>query len=631
MNRFSPAIAFTTILTALLPGAGQVFSQSSLPAITVTGQTPGLTPFVARVQLHTNNAGDLRSVAFKVTPKAGSVTRPVSAVYYADYLAARGYLDVAGGQVGVPVFGLYANYANTVTVTARFANGLTRQQTVVVTTPAFNDPYSLGSPTVVQPRTNSTALSYDYVVLKNLGGTQSPTVIDTDGAVRWIGETGEAYFSSIFFDNSFYIAHSPPGGGVQTGFDRLELDGTYTFLADYRNIGVTLTSHHNADPGKRGVLLPVDTTVDKESVVLEVDTTGNVLKSWNLAEIISAAMRAGGDDPAQFVPRNGDDWFHNNANTYRRSDDTIILSSRENFVIAIDYTTGAIKWILGDSAKKWYQFASLRKYALALTPGSLPPIGQHAVSITHDDHLLLFDNGTDSAYQMPKGNLRTYSTPRKYRIDTQAMTATETLSDPASGSIYSAFISSVYEDDPANYLIDYANVYMNNVWIYSDLLGLDASGARIFEYRYPTTTFAWNAIPIHFENLVFTGPVTSLVAGHPKFFTGEVPLSNGVYYLDFPETGNPFGYYSYLDDPHYIYHFGLGYEYRFDVEDSQRGSYFYDFASQSFFYTSPTFPFPYLYDFSLGTVLYYLSDPKQADTAGPRYFYNFATGQVITK
>jgi Arylsulfotransferase (ASST). len=30
----------------------------------------------------------------------------------------------------------------------------------------------------------------------------------------------------------------------------------------------------------------------------------------------------------------------------------VIVSSRENFVIAIDYETGAIKWILGDPTKK---------------------------------------------------------------------------------------------------------------------------------------------------------------------------------------------------------------------------------------------------------------------------------------
>ncbi len=120
---------------------------------------------------------------------------------------------------------------------------------------------------------------------------------------------------------------------------------------------------------------------------------------------------------------------------------------------------------------------------------------------------------------------------------------------------------------------------------------------------------------------------------HPAFFAGETALDDGVYYLDFP-NGNYFGYYSYLSDPHYIYHFDLGYEYWFDAGDGMSGIYFYDFASSDFFYTSPTFPFPYLYDFGLNTVLYYYPDPGNAgryNTDGVRYFYDFATGQIITK
>ena len=70
---------------------------------------------------------------------------------------------------------------------------------------------------------------------------------------------------------------------------------------------------------------------------------------------------------------------------------------------------------------------------------------------------------------------------------------------------------------------------------------------------------------------------------HPAFFTGEVALGNGVYYLQFP-NGTPFGYYSYLSDPHYIYHFDLGYEYIFQANDGQGGHFLYDFASSTFFF-----------------------------------------------
>jgi hypothetical protein len=118
---------------------------------------------------------------------------------------------------------------------------------------------------------------------------------------------------------------------------------------------------------------------------------------------------------------------------------------------------------------------------------------------------------------------------------------------------------------------------------------------------------------------------------HPSFFNGEIALGSGVYYLQFP-NGTPFGYYSYLTDPYWIYHFDMGYEYWFDANDGQSGIYFYDNTSTHFFYTSPSFPFPYLYDFTLNTVLYYYPDTNNPGhyTTNPRYFYNFATGQIIT-
>ena len=122
------------------------------------------------------------------------------------------------------------------------------------------------------------------------------------------------------------------------------------------------------------------------------------------------------------------------------------------------------------------------------------------------------------------------------------------------------------------------------------------------------------------------------VISHPSFFAGQESIGNGLYYLQFP-IGNYFGYYGFLSDPNYLYHADLGYEYVVDAADGKNGIYLYDFASSTFFYTGPVFPFPYLYDFTLNTVVYYYPDPNNAGhfTSNPRYFYNFATGQIITK
>jgi arylsulfate sulfotransferase len=486
-------------------------TRSSLVAagtVTIHGQTAGPTPFISEINMTVTPANSLLNIRFTIAPKPGSVTRPVSAAYSSAYLQSRGYLDVTNGQITLPVFGLYANYSNTVTVTSALVDGSSQEDTVMVATGQFTDTCGQGTPTVLQARTNDTDLSYDYIILKTeFCGSQSPVIIDTDGAIRWVGTAGVSSLSTMFFSNGFYISSFPPSSTNRTGITRMEFDGTATFLHDYADIGVASSEHHNYDPGKEGMLIEVDTSTQTESVILEVDGCGNVLKRWDLADIISAAMIAGGDDPTQFVKPSPTDWFHNNAATYRKSDDSLVVSSRENFVICLDYETSAIKWILGDPTKKWYQFPSLRQHALALGPNTLPPIGQHAVSFTSDDNLLLFDNGFPSLNQSPAGAGRPYSAPRKYQINPQTMVATEVWNYLNGQTVSSPFCSSIYEDSPLNYLVDYANAGPVSAK-FARVLGLNAAGTKIFDYRYPTTSCntAWNAIPIHLENLRFTGP-----------------------------------------------------------------------------------------------------------------------------
>ena len=126
-------------------------------------------------------------------------------------------------------------------------------------------------------------------------------------------------------------------------------------------------------------------------------------------------------------------------------------------------------------------------------------------------------------------------------------------------------------------------------------------------------------------------PATWALYSLPGFFAGQQAMGNGVYYLALP-NGNYFGYYSFLADPHYIHHYDLGYEYVTDAGDGKSGVYFYDYASGHTFYTSPTYPFPYLYDDTLQATLYYYPDTMNAGhyTSNPRYFYNFATGQIVS-
>jgi hypothetical protein len=445
------------------------------------------------VHTRVDDIAGFQSAQFQIQPKTGSATRPIHVRYARSYLEARGYFNPNNGNVTIPVFGLYAGRLNQVIINLGFSGRFDYDTRfgIKIPTPAY-DGGTYSNPTVIQSRLPGTNLSYDFILLKNYADPNTPVIIDTDGEIRWIGTAGVGAQNCMLFDNAFYVTSG-------TTLLRTEFDGVTSAVADYSGMGVT-GFHHNIDPGREGMILDVDTVNWTESVDLEVDAIGNVLRTWNLANIISAAMIAGGDDPSQFVYPSPNDWFHNNACAYRSSDNSLIVSSRENFVIALDYDSGSIKWILGDPTKHWYQYSSLRAFALGLAPGTMPPIGQHAVSMP-GDQLLLFDDGAGSTFQQPPGETRTYSAPRKYQIDLGAFEATETWHYYPNPSVYSPFCSSVYEDAPNNYLIDYT---LAGPFIYTGIVGLDASGDVAFNYQYDELDAcgtAWNAIQIHWENL----------------------------------------------------------------------------------------------------------------------------------
>jgi hypothetical protein len=110
---------------------------------------------------------------------------------------------------------------------------------------------------------------------------------------------------------------------------------------------------------------------------------------------------------------------------------------------------------------------------------------------------------------------------------------------------------------------------------------------------------------------------------HPAFFSGETPLSDGVYYVPF------FGYYNYQFFP-FLYHYDLGFEYFVAANDSGHGAFLYDVTMGHWFYTNPSL-FPFLYDFTLKAWLYYFPDANNPGhfTSNPRSFENLSTNQFI--
>jgi hypothetical protein len=403
-------------------------------------------------------------------------------------------LNVGASTVSVPVYGLYQSYANSVSITYRGRSSGRLSLTVPTESWSNGCNSAYTTQTQIVSRNKNVKLGYSFFMLKGWVCGAHPVVMDVDGEVRWAGTAGDGNQGSSFFRNNFYL-----GSGSQ--LYKMALDGTYSVVGDYGAAGYN-NFHHNIDFGRDGLLLDLNHNSDVESNILEVNAAGAVLRNWDLGAIFDAAITAGGDNPAGFVKHDGSDWFHNNAATYWPQRNELVVSSRENFVVGIGYDDHKIKWILGDRDKNWYQnYPSLRPYALNLAAGSLPPIGQHAVSITSSGNLMLFDNGTGSFYQSPSGSSRSYSAPRQYQINTRArnFTATEVWNFDHGQTVYSWICSSIYQSG-ASYLIDYASEGDG-----IRLVGIDSNKNIGFEYKLPGTQFyyGWNALPIHIENISY--------------------------------------------------------------------------------------------------------------------------------
>jgi hypothetical protein len=470
-------------------------------AITVVGIQQGITPFIDNVQLFGTRVSDLAAVRYTIAPKPGATSRSVDVRYSIDALARRGGIDAGSGLLTLPVFGLYAGYANQVSIDLTFADASTQTLAVEVDTQPYVDPNGIyDRPNVLQARAPGSLLGFDYMALKNMHG--GPIVIDTDGAIRWVGPPGGDSSSSAFRDNGFEV-----GAPDSTVLTRIELDGTVaqTALAgtDYTNFS------HNIDAGKTGLLVEVDSIEGGvkhiESTLADVTAAGVTIREWDFAALLSEYMRSRGDDPSVFV-RSGVDWFHMNAATYDPRDDSVIASSRENFVVKVDYQTGDIIWIFGDPTKYWYTFASLREKAVLLPAGDLYPIGQHAVSINAAGELMLFNDGFASVNQpagAPAGESRSYSAVSAYTIDASTLTAHEVWRFDHGRTILSEICSSAYEaDDGQSLLVDYA-VADNRT--HARIVGLDANHNPVFDFEYPTTqcSTSWNAIPLPLQHMVF--------------------------------------------------------------------------------------------------------------------------------
>jgi arylsulfate sulfotransferase len=478
----------------------EVPTEAQKSDIVIADSQPGVTPFIASVQLSGHSIVQLDSVAFSIAPKPSSVSQRVHVNWSMTALSNRGY--VHDGSLQVPVFGLYEGYQNLVSFNLAFDDGSAQQLLYTIETKPYADPSGVYlNPTIIKARGPESILGFNFFIMKSQLGP--PVIVDTDGQVRWAvpGVSTQA----VHFANGQFVR----GSDTSTAVTLLQLDGTESTLPVNLPLPLFSSFHHNIDPGPNGLLAEFNGTdglgSSVEDILSEIApfSTQPPVHTFVMATILSSYMLGHGDDPSAFV-RPGKDWFHLNASTYDRSDNTVILSSRENFLIKLNYSTQDIVWIFGDPTKYWFTFPSLRAKALILDAGGLYPIGQHGVSITSDGNIMVFNDGLGSINQpsgASAGLTRGYSAVSVYSVNTAAMTAHEVRSFDYGQTIFSSICGSSYEAPGKTLLVAYPAAVGRTK---TRMVGLDPNLNVVFDFEYAQPApcgAAWNAIPIGLENL----------------------------------------------------------------------------------------------------------------------------------
>ena len=366
----------------------------------------------------------------------------------------------------IPIYGLYAGRENEVVI----SNG-DEENTLKIKTDELPDDFVL--PTKVTK--DESKLTNDlYFFSPSSKGYMC--AYDVNGDVRWYLDesaiwevnrlkNGHLLLSTERLVNTPYYS---------TGLYEMDMIGKV-----YKEYSLPGGYHHDYFEMEDGNILVASDDFDNEDgtvedYVVELDReTGNIVKTFDLKDILN--MEDGKSENWTNY-----DWFHNNSVWYDKKTNSITLSGRhQDIVINIDYDSGKLNWILGDSTNFSEEY---QKYFFKLTDGEWQ-WAQHAAMILPDGNVFLFDNGNNKSKNKDEyvSASESYSRGVIYEIDTENMTAKEVwqYGKERGSDFYSPYISDVDYLDENHYIVHSGGISYKNGVIQNQPAGISESDTLV--------------------------------------------------------------------------------------------------------------------------------------------------------
>ena len=374
----------------------------------------------------------------EVSPKVTIVGKDENTTFTQEFTSSKTHM--------LPIYGLYADYNNEIIIEYTIDGGEITK-TINIQTEKLPDNFVL--PTRVEANKDYLDNQLYFFTPSSSGYT---CAYDVNGDVRWYLtnyalwkidrlENGHLLVSTERLVNSPYY---------MTGLYEMDLLGKI-----YVEYSLPGGYHHDYYEMENGNLLVASDDFNNskgtvEDYIVELDReTGKIVKTFDLKDVLN--MSDGKSENWTDY-----DWFHNNSVWYDKDTNSITLSGRhQDAVINIDYDTGSLNWIIGDSTN-WSE--EYQKYFFT-------PVGddfewqwsQHAAMITPERYVFILDNGNNKSKikdEYVKAS-ESYTRGVMYKINTDDMTIEQIwqYGKERGSEYYSPYISDVDYLEANHYIV----------------------------------------------------------------------------------------------------------------------------------------------------------------------------------